>query len=307
MPPDADARAQPFVIIGAQKSATTALAAMIAAHPDVHAPGGEIGCFDDPYDPDEASALLGAIFSNGRHAQAVGFKRAELLHRPESLDRIAQHIPNAKLIAVLREPISRTVAAYYHYARGGLIPLLPVEAGLRGILDRQPEWDGTLGHQIIEYSQYAPQLERFRRRFPDNLAIFTQDQLRLDLHGALGHCFDLLGVDKGLGLPAVPATKNLGVYSMARLRWLRIGSKLVYHHRPGDDYFTIHPSRARMGVHRATTLIDRAVFRGSRGHVPELSIAFRARLGALFAPDIEAVEDSIGRLLPSWREAAALA
>jgi hypothetical protein len=297
---------QAFVVIGAQKSATTTLSEMLGVHPDVYAPRGEVGCFDDPYDEERAAAMLSQVIAGRGAARSYGFKRADLLQHREGAARIARHLPNAKLFAVLREPIARTISAYFHYLRAGLLPLVSVETALRGILDGSPEWNATLGPQIIDDSHYAPQLSRYRTTFGDQLLVFTQDDLRADLYGALKSCFAALDVDANAPLAAHPTAKNLGVYSMGRLRWLRVGSKLVYRYRPGDEHFTTHASLPRMGVMYATAAVDRALFRGRRGDVPELSASLRARLGELFLPDIEAAEAAVGHPLPNWREAARL-
>ena len=112
-----------FVVIGAQKSASTFLQRCLADHPEMWLPRGETTFFEDP--TYEASRLsdLERMFSR-RRERVLGMKRPSYLSRPEVPGRIRRDLPNVKLIAVLREPISRAVSAYFHMVGGGYLPLL---------------------------------------------------------------------------------------------------------------------------------------------------------------------------------------
>lgn len=101
-----------FLIIGAQKSATTFLLRCLREHPDVFVPSGEIPFFEDPDYSQGDIESFARLFARGCHKKAVGLKRPNYLHKPECPERIHRHIPSARLIVILRDPIERAISAY---------------------------------------------------------------------------------------------------------------------------------------------------------------------------------------------------
>jgi hypothetical protein len=122
-----------FVIIGAQKSASTFLQVCLSDHPNVFLPNGETPFFESPdYEQSNVSDLE-RIFEK-RSEKRIGIKRPNYIGKPEVPKRIEFHLPHAKLIAVLRNPIDRAISAYYHNINYGFIPPINVENGIRKII-----------------------------------------------------------------------------------------------------------------------------------------------------------------------------
>ena len=120
-----------FVIIGAQKSASTFLQVCLSEHPDVFMPPGETPFFESPDYENSDISRLESLFNN-RSESKLGIKRPSYIGKPEVPKRIEYHLPDAKLIAVLRNPIDRAVSAYFHYINNGFIPCINLEKGARG-------------------------------------------------------------------------------------------------------------------------------------------------------------------------------
>ncbi len=109
------------LIIGAQRSGTTSLFNYLAQHPDVLPPlGKELHYFDFHY-------ARGVEYYRGRfpfnHRLRGGALTLDatpyyLMH-PLVPQRAAQLLPDVKVIAVLRNPITRALSHYEHEVRGG--------------------------------------------------------------------------------------------------------------------------------------------------------------------------------------------
>src|SRR5271166_1577090 len=112
-----------FAIIGAGKSATTWLHMGLRKHPEIFLPENETPFFEDPY---YCESDLRPLFSELRAARGyatVGIKRPNYLCTPGCADRLAKHIPRARLIAMLRNPVERAVSQYFHLVRSGRLPV----------------------------------------------------------------------------------------------------------------------------------------------------------------------------------------
>jgi len=111
-----------FIIVGAQKSGTTAAAFNINQHPDVSVFDGvtsfgqrEIEFFNQHWE--EGVEWYKTHFD--RRKTFAGEKTAELLHRTITHPRIYQVVPAAKLIILLRCPVERAFSQWRMATRPG--------------------------------------------------------------------------------------------------------------------------------------------------------------------------------------------
>jgi hypothetical protein len=106
-----------FVIIGATKSATTWLLQNLRAHPQVFMPSPEIHYFSRHFD--RGPAWYRSHFETAPEDHVVGEKSASYLPHPETPRRLRELLPEARLVAQLRNPIERVYSDYcMHYRRG---------------------------------------------------------------------------------------------------------------------------------------------------------------------------------------------
>lgn len=153
-----------FIIVGAEKSGTTLLVDLLRRSPDVAIPQQEVRYFRNPFFPDKERPDLYFSDANGRKLR--GIKHPSYLGRPEVPQRIKEHSPSAKIIAILRDPIERTLASYLHYVRHGQIPCLSPNVGIPLLFenpDASPKY-----RDIIEFGDYAKYLQIFLQHFPRN-------------------------------------------------------------------------------------------------------------------------------------------
>lgn len=143
-----------FVVIGAQKSASSFMQLCLAEHPDIYMAEGETPFFETPdYEQSDISEL--EMTFQGRGEKCLGIKRPNYIGKPEVPARIRRHLPSAKLIAVLRNPIDRAVLAYFHNIYYGFLPPLDVEIGMRRIIS-DPSFVAKYKRspEVIEFGYY---------------------------------------------------------------------------------------------------------------------------------------------------------
>ena len=99
-----------FVIVGAMRSGSTSLYKYLQVHPQVWMPRKEIHFFDRRWD--NGLDWYRERFDGWSGQPAVGEATPTYLAETEALDRMAATIPDAKLVAILRDPVDR---AYSHY------------------------------------------------------------------------------------------------------------------------------------------------------------------------------------------------
>ena len=98
-----------FVIIGAQKSASSFMQLCLADHPDIYIPEGETPFFESP-DYEQGDIHEIEELFEGRSEKCLGIKRPNYIGKAEVPNRILKHLPNAKLIAILRNPSAWSAA-----------------------------------------------------------------------------------------------------------------------------------------------------------------------------------------------------
>ena len=120
----AEMRLPDFVVIGAQKSASTFLADLLGARQDVYVAKLEIPYFEDPFFTNTPVSELGRVGADVGDDVRYGIKRADYLGRPEVPKNVFDTTPEAQLVAVLRPPIQRAVSGAYWYMLHGFLPVL---------------------------------------------------------------------------------------------------------------------------------------------------------------------------------------
>ena len=118
---DARKDAPDFIIIGATKCGTTSLFSYLNNHPQVLAPHKkEINFFNHNFQLGTPWYLAHfpaiADFSDYITGEASPF----YIYDTQVVERISKLFPNIKLIAMLRNPVERTISEYYHAVNHGL-------------------------------------------------------------------------------------------------------------------------------------------------------------------------------------------
>ncbi len=171
-----------FLIIGAARCGTTALANMLAQHPEVFfstpkephfmALAGSRPSFAGPGDEGMINqvaitkpAAYARLFAKAGNARRVGEGSVSTLYyHQRSIKNIQRHAPDAKLIVILRNPIQRAFSSFLYMTARGFEPC----ADFRQALDDEPRRVAGNWHHIWHYTQmglYHDQLVRFLEAF----------------------------------------------------------------------------------------------------------------------------------------------
>jgi Sulfotransferase domain len=193
-----------FLILGAQKAGTTALYAYLRWHPGITGPSWkEVSFFDRHY-------LRGVAWYRGHfplrpRGRLVGEASPAYLFHPLAPERALATVPEARLIALLRDPVDRALSHYHHEVALGREPLSFEDAidaepertrGEEERLIREPGyfshawWD----HAYLARGLYALQLERWLAVFPsEQLVVIPSEELAADPAGTYRRVLDFLG------------------------------------------------------------------------------------------------------------------
>ncbi|HEU4677805.1 MAG TPA: sulfotransferase domain-containing protein, partial [Candidatus Paceibacterota bacterium] len=110
-----------FIGLGAQKSGTSWAYTCLYEHPAVCMPQKELHFFSRPRF-EEGKEWYEAQFKNCAPGKLRGEWSTSYLYSPDAPERIRSLYPNAKLLAILRNPIDRAYSQYRNAVRAGEIP-----------------------------------------------------------------------------------------------------------------------------------------------------------------------------------------
>lgn len=186
-----------FLIIGTQKGGTTTLFSMLATHPRLTKPTDkEVHYFDLNYERGEEWYR--------RHFKGeIAFEASPYyMFHPAVPERIAGLLPGPKLIAILRDPVERSISHYFHSVLKGHETLPMLEA-----LEAEETRTGAYSHQHHTYvarSRYMEQLERWQ---DFDLLVLSNRELRDKPDETLARACNHVGIEP---IPAPPMERNVG-------------------------------------------------------------------------------------------------
>ena len=111
------------VIVGAMKCGTTTLNAWLRHHPDVaFSAVKEVHFFDNNYNRGIGwyRSYFPLLEMLGRPKCVLEATPAYIQRAPKVAERMHRHIPNARLILMLRDPVKRAISHYGHRVSNGL-------------------------------------------------------------------------------------------------------------------------------------------------------------------------------------------
>jgi hypothetical protein len=241
------ARVPDFFIVGHPKSGTTALYQMLERHPQLYMPVKEPRFFapelrsrflDSPFSrllPSKLPTTLDgylSLFAGARPEQLIGEASPSYLRSTLAAQRIAAVAPDAKIVALFREPASflrsfhlqsvhnhvetqkdftKAIALEEQRRRGKRIPLL----------SQTPQ---TLLYS--EHIRYAEQLRRYHAQFSrENVLVLIYDDFRKDNDATVRTVQRFLGVEDTLPIgptstETLPGIRSLTLHQLKRAAFL---------------------------------------------------------------------------------------
>lgn len=291
-----------FFIVGAPKCGTTAWWSYLANDPDVFLPAvKEVHHYtDDLLDVDhkmqDPSYYL-TLFREARSGQLVGQAGVFHLYSRNAAANIKRARPDAKIVAMLRNPVDLMYSFHSQLVYSGEEPITDFREALLAETGRKAgrlPVPATNIHGKLFYRDVAMldvQVHRYLDIFgPDQLHIVIFDDIRADPLAALNATRNFLGLQPLDWLDLAPVNAN----KEARSKALRD----LFLYRPSPTFRRIGrfiPDQARWKLRQALLRRNsRVVAR------PPLSGELRHQLTLECEPVVERLANIIGRDLGTW-------
>ena len=293
-----------FVIIGAGKSASTWLHFALRQHPSIFMPEDEIPFFEDPYYDASDLTPLHAALDQAPTGATIGIKRPNYLCTPECAPRLAKHLRDARLIAILRNPVDRAISQYYHLIRSGRLPVAPADKAFSRYL--AGEFDAPFTKQLVlEFGLYAKGIANFWSVFPrDQLMIFTDLGMRGGSLDVFRRACRFLQVSDDFVPADITRPRNQGVYFSP---FLSLIQSLNHRGQTFNSQTGLETLRQDFTgrVARRLAVLGSRLSAATRIFVrdQEPSVSQKTRLGLLefYRSDIDELERMIDKDLTPWR------
>jgi hypothetical protein len=214
-------RVPEFFIVGNPKSGTTALYEMLVPHPQIFMPelGTKFFAGEQMRKPDTLEEYL-SLFEPAKAEQRIGEMSRGYLRSPTAASAIAEVNPDARIIAVLREPVSFLRSLHLELLQDHVVTekdlgrlIAEEEAG-----GSQRDVDDSGFPRQLGFSQervsYVDQLRRFHAVFPrEQVMVLIYDDFRADNKGTVREVLRFLGVDDTFSVEAHDANPTVLVSS----------------------------------------------------------------------------------------------
>ena len=236
-----------FLIIGAQKCATTALFEHLRGHPDIAMPlEKEVPFFTGQNCTQESwQAFADEQFGAGQQNKLWAKASPQYMSDPDVPARIKALMPDVKLVAILRDPIERTGS---HFQMGrrrdtehrefaqAIEALLTEEALQSGRSLPVPEHTGGYESEAdfyVAWSEYGRILTEFTASFdPKQILVLYTEDLENEPEATLDRLLEFIGLPTGFRPATLGEVIHRGGGSNTRIpqsvrEWLR-NRKILY-------------------------------------------------------------------------------
>lgn len=274
-----------FIILGTQKAGTRWMRNMLVQHPDIFMPTPEVHYFDRPDNYAKGPQWYASHFADARHETAIGEKTPSylILDKKDPLGmprRIHDLVPDAKLIAILRNPVERAISAINHHIRVGYLEAdLDLDEAVPRFIDEDRVY--------IRYGYYHRHLAAYHQFFDPAkmLVLIYEDDVVARPLATLQRVCGFLGVDADFAFAGLEKRYNEG-------RLSGFGLKLV--------------QLLPRGKHATARLLGGAErLLGIRSEKKRPASVALDRLYELYEPENAKLFEMLGREVTSWAKSEA--
>ncbi len=295
-----------FLIVGAAKAGTTALHTYFQQHPGIQmttsketnffAYEGQDLNFQGPGDEEinrfsiTTLAQYQSEFSASQPEAMLGEACPLYLYEPSAAERIRRYIPQAKIIAILRNPIDRAFANFLHLIRDDREPFTDFGHALAAEQERiESNWEWFWHYSKVGF--YGKQLERYYHTFDaSQIKIYLYEDFRQDPIAVMADMFTFIGVDPNFCPDMSIRPNKSGAPKNRFMHQLLTKPNLIK-----TLAKPLFPKRLRQTIQHRNL------------QTPQLSNALKDQLFALYHDDIKRCETLIQRDLSGWLKGESIA
>lgn len=275
-----------FLGVGPPRTGTTWLHNALAGH--VGLPEGVKETHFFVWNYDRGVDWYKGFFRNCPPGLPAGEIDPTCFDRPQARDRIAHHIPHCKIIVTLRDPVERVYSHYKTMHRTGVI---------RGRFDFERQ-RARLGAT----ASYAENLAGYYKCFGrEHVIVLLYEELERDAQRFLDQVCEFLAIARIelAGAPRLQKRINASVERPRSMLLARLGLRLR------DMALARQWPRVTAEMEAGRPLAS-FFFRGGSPY-PEIDAAAAERLRDYFTPQVEELEQLLGRDLAPWKALGARA
>jgi hypothetical protein len=191
-------------ICGAPRAGTTTLYRALRQHPDVcMSQRKETGVFLENYDKG-LEWLVENYLTHYEGESVTGEATTGHMQHPPSAERMAEAVPDARLIFILRDPVERIFSHYRFHRQSGRLG--PDDDFSTLIRNEDSEWRRVQ----IDNGRYHKHLKRFEEHFDrSQIKVLLLDDLKSDASSVFRELYDFAAVDPSFA-PDLSQAHNKG-------------------------------------------------------------------------------------------------
>jgi len=290
-----------FIIIGAMKAATTSLYTYLKQHPDVFMTTIKEPMFFNNFQKKSNFKTTGRkrrkintleqyyqLFDAVKNEKAIGEASPSYISNENCPSLIQQHLPDTKIIAVLRQPVDRAYSNFLHARRADKEPIVDFETALNKEAERKIEnWSPLYHYKSKGY--YNEQLERYYNLFTkENIKILLFEDLVKNPIKTTQEVFKFLNIDNSF---ITDTSKKANVSGTPKGLFGFLIMKLRYYNLiPNIQFSNYLPS-----------FVIQFIFNSAYKKASPLASEVKKRLtNTFYKGDILKLEKLIGKNLQHW-------
>jgi hypothetical protein len=266
-----------FLVVGTMRGGTTTLGTVLNEHPEVFVHPKELHFFDHESNYSYGMGRYAEYFAGAIGSAAVGEKTPSYCFCPVVAERIKRHLPQARLIWLLRDPVERTYSHYWHGIAAGK-EFRSFEGALSAEKRLKPE---VSARRYVGRGVYVEQVERYLQHFPREQMLFVlHEDLKVDPENVLQTICRFLKVDESYSFLSARLHRNIP--KVPRSVWVNYAACTLFRSRG---------ARALRAVQR---------WNEKPGRYPPMNPETRGELTRFFAPHNDRLAALLGLDLSRW-------
>ena len=271
-----------FIGVGPPRTATTWLHEVLSGHVGLPEGVKETDFFVWQYS--KGLEWYAAHFRNCSPDLPIGEFSPNYFAGAQTRERVARDIPGCKIICTLRDPVERTYSHYRKMREGEYF-----SGSFEECIEKRPG--------VLNVSKYASQVSEWRRLFrAQNVLVLIQDDLKCNPQDYVNQVCDFIQIPRIQLANSASEDKMVNaISSLPRNSHIARAVRVVRDRLQKRGFYTA------VNLFKGTKLRN-FLFSGGPAFEP-LRGETDARLRELFRPEVEALEDMLGRDLSTWKTA----